>query len=475
MRRAIFFCDLDQNQKSAAITWSKVNGVLGRGGSKHTLSFDKDVKLKINSPNMGSLSDAIGQTSEDLIACACHVYQADRIISRGNKWHRELEFHIAVSKKDLWNTLALQLKMIIERLTGDDVRFQFYDLTKKRKELRLPGLVVGPRPGGICIFSDNLDAVVGLFRESNNKPLIASFRYEQNSYRTQDRLIRTILNSTNAQEYIRFGIITSKGKREATERTSGFLQLALAAAVLKGPGRGRTQTIQVFGNGFSSYHLREYQLCGGSRLPVRDTHPEFLRFVQDLMETLYKDDEEPAIEIINPFQFLTPSDVLAQLLGIGPAHLKLFLDSNDCSEKVLAQRLWKGKSAAHCGCCFSCKIRYLAALIAGVYTGGYSAAGYAFDPLKSPAPTRIKANLGRNLAAKVTTFHDNGLYLFADYVRYFLSKKTMTNSGISVVIRRLAAINLDMSGQKNSSPAAVEAAIEQVHSNFANEADRYLP
>ncbi|HXQ38395.1 MAG TPA: hypothetical protein VN843_30625, partial [Anaerolineales bacterium] len=438
-------------------------------------SFDKDVELKINSPNMGNLTEAMGQTSEDLVACACHVYQADRVISRGNKWHRELEFHIAVSKKDLWNTLAPQLKKIIERLTGDDVRFQFYDLLKKRKELRLPEPVVGPRPGGICIFSDNLDAVVGLFRESNNKPLIASFRYEQNSYRTQDRLIRNILNSTNAQEYIRFGITTKQGKREATERTSGFLQLALAAAVLKGPGRGRAQKIQVFGNGFSSYHLREYQLCGGSRLPVRDTHPQFLRFVQDLMATLYKEDTEPSIEIINPFQFLTPADVLAQLIAMGQAHLKLFFDSNDCSEKVLAQRLWKGNSAAHCGCCFSCKIRYLAALIAGVYTGGYSAAGYAFDPLKSPAPTKIKADLGRYLAEKVTTFHDNGLYPFADYVRNFLNKTTMTNSGVSVDIMRLAAIDLDMSGQNNSSTSAVEAAIKQVHSNFANKAKRFLP
>ena len=73
MRRAIFFCDLDQNQKSQAIAWSKVNGVLARGGSKRSLSFDKDVELKINSPNMGNLTEAMGQTSEDLVACACQL------------------------------------------------------------------------------------------------------------------------------------------------------------------------------------------------------------------------------------------------------------------------------------------------------------------------------------------------------------------------------------------------------------------
>jgi hypothetical protein len=83
--------------------------------------------------------------------------------------------------------------------------------------------------------------------------------------------------------------------------------------------------------------------------------------------------------------------------------------------------------------------------------------------------------LGSYLADKVTRFHDNGLYPFADYVRNFLSRTTMTTSGVSVDIKRLAAIDLDMSGQKTSSPAAVEAAIKQVHSNFANEADQYLP
>jgi hypothetical protein len=468
MKPAIFFCDLNAAQIKEAKAWSNANGAMRRDHNEHRLTFAGNIQLKVDT-NEDNLKN-VDNLTKDLIASACFIYQADRMITRPPKWFRELEFHIGVHDRKLWGASASQLSKIIRHLTRDTVRIQFYKFEGTRAALNLPRLV-GQREGGVCVFGDNIDAVAGAAIVHGANAIVASYRYgPENPAKYNHGLINQIEKLTRPLDYVGFRIMPRKlAVRDPTQRTKGFLQLALAAAVARGIGLDNVEHIQVFGNGISSYHLRNFQLCG-SGYSVRDTHPLLLKLVQELFQRLFGDDQ--GLKVVNQFQYLTPSAVLHQLLQslTKDDAQKLFGEINNCSERNLARL----SGVSHCGCCFSCKVRRLAALgVKFEQKDDYST--YATDPLVNKVAPGFKSKLSPRYKKRVEDYHEKGLFGFKRYIEGFRQQNdediiSITDIGKEII--DLASETLDVGGIRTVQD--MQTQIIKLHKQFAAEATPYL-
>ena len=472
MKPAIFFCDLSADQIKTAKTWSTANGAMRRDHTEHKLTFGKSIQLEVNTnpENRASVKN-VDHLTKDLIASACFIYQADRMITRPQKWFRELEFHIGVHESGLWKSSASHLDKILRHLTRDTVRTQFYKFAGKRDVLNLPRLV-GQREEGVCVFGDNLDAIAGATIVNGANGIVASYRYgpPERPAKYHHALFDQIEKLTRPLDYVGFRIIPQTLSRpDPTQRTKGFLQLALAAAVASGIGLENVEQLQVFGNGISSYHLKNYQLCG-TGYSVRDTHPLFLKLVQELFKRLFSDSQ--GLRVVNQFQYLTPSGVLQQLLGSLAEEdaRKLFAETNNCSERSLAQSF----GVSHCGCCFSCKVRRLAALAAKLEEKN-DFTPYATDPLVNKVPSGFKSKLSKPNKDRVEEYHERGLFGLKRYIQGFRQPKDediISLAGIGREITDLATETLDVGGIRTVQDMQKE--IIKLHKQFADEANPYI-
>jgi hypothetical protein len=482
MSTAIFFCDLtsaqiDNEAKPRSVS-KKIARPPGDELIEHSVSFmqDKQRTGQVNrEKNIQASVDEIKDTqskeldnlSEDLIACACHIYFADRMIARPKTWFRELEFHIGVHDKKLWESLADQLKKIIGFLTRETIRFFFYDFPGKRLPLSLPQLT-GQRNGGVCVFGDNLDAVAGATIVSKTNAIVATFRYGAESPSERVALDR-IETLTRPLDCVGFRIIPQGiDVREPTQRTRGFLQLALAAVVAQAISTDKIKEIQVFGNGISSYHLYEMQLCGSGHA-VRDTHPVFLNYAQQFFQKLFSVAPDD-VKIINQFQYLTPSAILRELkrsFTRKEQAYEFYGKINGCTERNLAKIFNK----SHCGCCFSCKVRRLAALSVEFEKRDDHSA-YATNPLVSRVKPAFKNKLGPDsyYTERVKSYHENGLPGFKSYIENFMQPdaEIMKLIEIGRQIRDLASESLHFGGERQTTSMQTE--IIDLHRRFAQEA-----
>jgi hypothetical protein len=475
-RPAIFFCDLNSKQIEEAKVWSRREGAVQRKPTLEKLSFmqnrSRTIRIDVNKIE-SQPAKSLDELSEDLLACACHIYQADRMMARPQGgWTRELEFHIGVHDQTLWESNAPLLSKMIYLLTKDTVRIRFYKFSGKRTAVRLPELG-GQYDGGVCVFSDNLDAVAGVAIEHDSNSIVASFRYGTENpgkyYRELLKNIMDLIHPRRALDNIGFRIIPKGFKaNDFTQRTKGFLHLALAAAVARGIGLSNIEQLQVFGNGISSYHLKDWQLCGPGK-PVRDTHPEFLKAAQSFFQKLFPASQN--FKIINQFQYLTPSDVLKQLsnqFSGTDSVRKLYEAINDCSEKEIAKKFGK----AHCGCCFACKLRRLAAL--GVnFEKPEDHSAYATDPLVNHNLSSFKASLGSHHIKRVEDYHENGLPVFKSYIQSFHANDAdiLKQIFIGREIERLATETLNKS---YLTVKDIQTKIIALHRQFADEAVNFF-
>jgi hypothetical protein len=429
-----------------------------------------NIKLQVESDLPQSSIDPL---TEDLIACACHIYQADRMMLRPpENWRRRMEFHIGVKSIGAYEPVADKISKIIGDLCNDQVTIQFYPLQGVRQTLSLPKPAVNPN-GGVCVFSDNLDSMAGVATVNKETDILASFQYGPEKPRTnQVRLIKKIEAVTFSNlDYIGLKIMPKGIKgRDITQRSRGFLQLSLAGAIARHSGLRR---IQVFGNGFSSYHLRRRQICGPG-FAVRDTYPIFLRQMLDLFTALKVAE---GLEVTNPFQFSTPSEVLKILIQLLPQGARdLFRYTDSCLEHEMAKglRRWNPRSLPHCGCCFPCKIRRLAALVMD-FEQRHNYKAYSVDPMSVDVSSRSTNKLGRSLNARLQQFHVNGLSNLKDYLNIFTNTATqiMQFPEIGEHIRSLSAEALDFTPTKRDSDA-VRNSIIKLHQQFASEALKYF-
>ncbi len=326
----------------------------------------------------------------DLLEIAAYVFAADRKVSRGEKdevefnaWARTIEFHIRVRDIKFWQRAdvgRLMADMLIF-MTGDkEYRFNYYPGHKTEATSLFDSEKFQLEPGespSVVLFSGGLDSLAGAYeRLKNNEEvyLVSHKSGQPSTSNTQNKLAQALRKEFPGKVFhysFSCGLSTAHASDE-NQRTRAFLFASIAFALSHALSQRR---VFIYENGITSINLWRRQDCINARTS-RTTHPKTISLISEFLSKV----EDAEFQLINPFNFMTKTDVFLKTAELGGQHL--INSSVSCSRTY--QKIDVGK---HCGTCFQCVDRLLAAYSSGLEAYDYDAGIYAKDIICDPLPT----------------------------------------------------------------------------------------
>ncbi len=301
----------------------------------------------------------------DLLEIASYVYCADRMTSRGSRdaveyhsWSRTFEFVIRVRDEAFWNKSEVKqaLSDALKFVTGDrEYRFDF-----QSGHSTLPTSlfdseefsVAGENDVSVILFSGGLDSLAGALERLVNTDeqvcLVSHQSFQPSIIRTQKSLANALKSLfPDRVHHYRFKC-SLKGIRppEETQRSRSFLYTSVAFALAYAYEQ---RQFYVYENGFTSINFARREDLANARAS-RTTHPQTIGLLQKFFSLFV--DESFSIEI--PFLWKTKTEVFESINASG--HPKLISSAVSCNKTF--QNL---EQATHCGQCFQCVDRRIAA------------------------------------------------------------------------------------------------------------------
>ena len=308
----------------------------------------------------------------DLVSIALSCYAADRLTRRPMGWGREFRIHLAVSEPDRWAKAKVDLCTYLAELTDDRWDFDFESGRPARlSEQQVTLFPIKPDPSGsVALFSGGLDSLTGAVHHLVTYPgrlVLLGARSSTVIGRDQRRLAAE-LRGRFGSRVIDIGIplrLRHAYSAEATQRTRGFLFLALATGAALASG---SHQVVVFENGYGAHNPRLGEQQWGAQA-TRSTHP----FVLGLFERFARCAAMP-VSIELPHRFRTK----AELIRLMPEELHpLIAMTASCDGYPLRQA-----NHAQCGRCGSCVLRQQSLASAGISDADRN--DYAYRPLSRP-------------------------------------------------------------------------------------------
>jgi REase_DpnII-MboI/Queuosine biosynthesis protein QueC len=302
----------------------------------------------------------------DLLEIAAYVFSADRLIRRGERddveyhaWARSFEFQIRVRDHAFWSQESVRRKLgeTLTFMTGDrDYAFIFqsghytpatslFDQEDFRIESRQKTSVV--------LFSGGLDSLAGAIEQletTDHHVCLISHRSQPGIIRTQDGLVRALKRQPRYEgrisHYPFLCRLTGIRAPEESQRTRAFLYTSIAFALSRALSQDE---FFVYENGVTSLNFARREDLANARAS-RTTHPRTLA----LLQSLFSETATRAIKIHAPFVWHTKADVFRKMQSFGQVHL--------IPSAVSCSRTFHNLgNATHCGTCFQCIDRRLAA------------------------------------------------------------------------------------------------------------------
>ena len=305
----------------------------------------------------------------DLLEIAAYVFAADRLLSRGrtdaieyHSWSRSIDFCVRVRDFAFWNSDLVKsaLSEALQFMTGDTtIRFQFepghctppanlFD----EHGVALDGIHEQPT---IALFSGGIDSLAGALEclsESGSKVLLVSHQSRASTIHTQRAIVRALERRfPNRAVHYRFRCTLRDSRAvEETQRTRSLLYTAIGYAIASAY---KSDRLLVYENGVTSINFHRREDLANARAS-RTTHPRTIRLLSRLFTLV----GEAEFKIHLPYLSCTKRDVIDRLCERGA---DLLASTVSCTRtfKNLGQ-------ATHCGYCFQCIDRRIAAYAAGV-------------------------------------------------------------------------------------------------------------
>jgi 7-cyano-7-deazaguanine synthase in queuosine biosynthesis len=327
----------------------------------------------------------------DLLEIAAYVFAADRVANRGSReavelhaWRRAMHFVIRVRDTDFWNQSPVKQKLsaALIFMTGDrDYSFDFEPghstpLTSlfDREEFT----VVPQEPSSVALFSGGIDSLAGVLNQLESKKenlyLISHRSGQPSTKRTQKKLVKALIATYPGRiHHYSFDCgLSHQRAAEETQRTRAFMFCSIAFALANSLS---LDSFFSYENGVTSLNLLRRQDLIGARAS-RTTHPK----THYLMSQFLSELSGSKFRVLNPFWNNTKTDVMKLLNRVNGRNL--IGSTVSCSKTF--QRL---ETATHCGSCFQCIDRRLAAYAAELQdvdnVGIYSRDIFT-DPIESP-------------------------------------------------------------------------------------------
>lgn len=339
---------------TAALEIEYKNGVTGRNISLPLPDFIRDIY---------HLPDRY----IDLLEIAAYVFSADRLIPRGRSeavefqsWARNIEFHVPVRDVEFWSRPDV-CEVLCEALlfmSGDaEIRFCFSESRDRTCENLFSGgeFKLPQSEARVILFSGGLDSFAGTLEvlESTREDVcLVSHQASHRLKRTQKALVDA-LKRRYPERLVHYVFpLNLHGIRapEETQRTRGFLFCSVALALAHALDRS---CIYVYENGITSLNYSRREDLLNARAS-RTTHPKTLALLSELFELL----TGAALSVLNPFAHSTKADVVARILDSRSADL--------ITSTVSCTKTFRDLGVAtHCGTCFQCVDRRIAAYASG--------------------------------------------------------------------------------------------------------------
>lgn len=399
MKTTSFLCGLDRlNMRKVDQANSRKQYLLQAG------QHEGNIALAIRNGSRDSVQ--LSSLAQDLIEIGVYLHQSDRLVERDlDSWSRSLDYHVAVSDVDRWESLAPLLGTISSFISGDQIRFNFHPRRHKPAwSSKIPKPQIAP--SSVTLYSGGMDSSAGL--SELLKRGIQTLAVTQYSNRLQDRAdlledLGRVSGGTTPLIAFRVAprrtrVLPYRGLQasqlrdvESTWRLRTFLYLALAGATADALHVNR---ILMFENGILAHNLPFDPFVIGAR-STRHAHPRFLGLMEQLFQQLF----QRSLTIRNPFQFLTKGSEagrLAEFTLAMPDSPSLVARTNSCwyfPNLVARFAHLSGRPITHCGACMPCKIRRLAVLEAKLARWEPTAPQYFVDPLAEPLLESIRGRL----------------------------------------------------------------------------------
>ena len=301
----------------------------------------------------------------DLLEIASYVYCADRMTSRGprnaveyHSWSRTLEFVIRVRDESFWNKPEVKqaLSEALKFVTGDrEYRFDFqpgHSTLPTSLFDREEFSIADGKDISVILFSGGLDSLAGalelLVNTDEQVCLVSHQSLQPSIIRTQECLADALKSRfPNRVHHYRFRC-SLKGIRapEETQRSRSFLYTSVAFALAYAYKQDR---FYVYENGVTSINFARREDLANARAS-RTTHPQTIGLLQKFFSLFV--DEPFSIEI--PFLWKTKTEVFESINASG--HPELIPSAVSCNKTF--QNM---DQATHCGECFQCVDRRIAA------------------------------------------------------------------------------------------------------------------
>lgn len=324
------------------------------------IRFGYDARLD-GTPIVDSLSCELPPLAADLLEIAASVYAIDRSVRRPRQsgviaragWGRKLFARIPVRSPERWQAHDKHLIELLEWLTDDKWELVFEPADNVSLSVRQGYLFdTVPKSAVPALFSGGLDSASGLANELTTNNVLA-ISVSTNSWMThvQDRVLASLQSiSEHTVTHLRYRINLVKKSDEASQRSRGFLFLAVGVATAWWAGRDR---LRFFENGVGAINLPYLRSQLGAEA-TRSAHPKTLF----LMETLVRAVSGGLFSIEAPYFTMTK----AQLVGMTPQ-----LSERALSQTVSCDTGFSNRVPNHepCGICTSCLLRRQAVLASG--------------------------------------------------------------------------------------------------------------
>lgn len=326
----------------------------------------------------------------DLLEIASYLFAADRLTKRGeidsveyHSWSRKFKFIIKVRDFDFWNddNLKSKLDQTLSFITGDKeylFDFQPGHSTFPTSLFDNENCKLTPKEGqSIILFSGGIDSLTGVIHKlktTKNHVNLVSHQTQPGTKRTQNQLVNALEEKFPKRiSFFPFGTnLHHLRAKEETQRTRSFLYTSIAFSLSLAIC---SNEIEVYENGITSLNFSRREDLINAR-SSRTTHPKSISLLSDLFSTI----AEKKFTINLPFIWSTKSDVLKTLNEFG--YVNLLSSTVSCSKTF--QKL---ESATHCGSCFQCIDRRIAAyssILNDIDHSGLYANDIILDPIKIP-------------------------------------------------------------------------------------------
>ena len=301
----------------------------------------------------------------DLLEVAAYIYCADRLTSRGrpdaveyHSWARSFNFHIKVRDLDFWSTPSVQkrLSKALCFIAGDEAytfSFEGGHLTDPTGLFDSPEFAVDRKSNTkVALYSGGLDSLAGALEllEEGSEVCLVRHRSLSDTVRTQKQLFNAIRRQEKykgrAHHYHFKCHLQGPHAIDESQRTRAFLYTSIAYALSSAVAPGE---FFVFENGVTSINLRRSEEALNARTS-RTTHPKAIRLFEEFFSIV----NESPVRINTPYILQTKADIFAKIRSFGQGDL--ISSSVSCSGSRS-----KGGQGTHCGTCFQCVDRRLAA------------------------------------------------------------------------------------------------------------------